>query len=626
MASSFNSLHIGYTGLNAAQIAIDTTGHNISNAESEGYTRQRVVTEAATPISTLPGRVGNGAEVTDIQRVFDSFVFDRYTKLAGEKEYADFTQSTLEELSTYFPEIDNVGIKTDLQEYYNMWQTLADNPNNSSIKLSLAKQAQTLTSHIGYTQSQVVGLQQQLNEQLSTNITEVNSLAKQIADLNQSIDMAEAGKVYQANDLRDKRNVLEKNLAQLIGAEVKVDQVQSNSKVDTQVNTKTGSYTLTVNGFNIVDGSSYHPIKLSSENNPNAFYDLNYERQDGTLIPMAEKITGGKIGSILALRGAAIDNTSGMPTDGILQTVVSELDGFAKGLIESTNNLYAKSSSIDMTSNILDLNPTHSLVNSGLNINEGSFDVVVYDVDGNEVARRAINIDIATSMTGAAGTNSIQAQFGATKDDNNDGNATNDVNSFVNFYWLDNADGSSNVQLQMDSGKQTDGYTFSIEDGLKTSALNSGTNFAGSVGLNRFFDGDSASTIDLSFALKNGTNDINAGASPASGDNSIALDMVQHQYEDFSFHVGETTYNTTAYGMFDTIATEVGTETNIAMSRSDTVKARFNASELEYNSVSKVNIDEEMTNLIKYQTSYGAAAKVITTIDQMMQTLLGIKQ
>jgi flagellar hook-associated protein 1 len=80
------------------------------------------------------------------------------------------------------------------------------------------------------------------------------------------------------------------------------------------------------------------------------------------------------------------------------------------------------------------------------------------------------------------------------------------------------------------------------------------------------------------------------------------------------------------YGMFDITSTYVGISANSATSRNETVSTQFNATQMEYFSVSKVSIDEEMTNLIKYQTSYGAAAKVITTVDQMMQTLLGIKQ
>jgi flagellar hook-associated protein 1 FlgK len=78
--------------------------------------------------------------------------------------------------------------------------------------------------------------------------------------------------------------------------------------------------------------------------------------------------------------------------------------------------------------------------------------------------------------------------------------------------------------------------------------------------------------------------------------------------------------------MFDVVVTEVGVATNSAKTRNETISTQFNATQMEYFGVSKVSIDEEMTNLIKYQTSYGAAAKVITTIDQMMQTLLGIKQ
>jgi flagellar hook-associated protein 1 FlgK len=121
MASMFNTLHIGYSALNAAQVGISTTGHNIANAENEGYTRQRVVTAAATPLSARTGQAGNGVEVTDIKRVFDNFVFDRYTAVSSSKEYSDYELDTLTQLSSYFPEIDGVGIKADLQEFYNMW-------------------------------------------------------------------------------------------------------------------------------------------------------------------------------------------------------------------------------------------------------------------------------------------------------------------------------------------------------------------------------------------------------------------------------------------------------------------------------------------------------------------------
>ena len=236
MASILNSLNIGYSGLNAAQVEINTTGHNISNAEVEGYTRQRVITAAATPITSRPGQVGNGTNVEDIKRVFDNFVFDRYTSVSADKEYSDYGRQQLETLSTYFPEIDGVGIKADLAEYYNMWQTFSDNPDNDAIKVALSKQSVTLTQHIKQTQDQVLGLQDQINDQLSVNINEVNDLASQLADLNIQIDTAEAGGGYSANDLRDKRNVLEKSLSRLVGSNVNSGQLTANIQVNSNSN------------------------------------------------------------------------------------------------------------------------------------------------------------------------------------------------------------------------------------------------------------------------------------------------------------------------------------------------------------------------------------------------------
>ena len=372
-ASIFNALSIGYSGLSAAQAGVNTTSHNITNAESEGYTRQRVMQAAATPLYLAPGNVGNGTQVTDIARIFDNFVYDRYTGIASDKEYSDFTKTTLETLSTYFPEIDGVGIKADLQEYYNMWQTFADNPDNDAIKLALAKQTEALSNGILETQNKIIDLQSTLNEQLKVNVDEVNVLAKQLADINISIEISEASGAYTANDLRDKRNLIELDLAKLIGADSINGQIESNIGVSSSSNENSGSYTLNINGFNIVDGGTYHPIHISNAQNPNGFYELSYERQDGVLIPMGEKIEGGRIGAILDLRGDKIQSdSSGVPSNGTLQKVVDEMNAFATALIESTNNLYASSATTRMSSNTLDMSETQAILDTSLNIKQGS--------------------------------------------------------------------------------------------------------------------------------------------------------------------------------------------------------------------------------------------------------------
>jgi len=629
MSSIMNTLNIGYSALNAAQVGVDTTGHNIANAEVDGYTRQRVVTSAETPLSLAPGNVGNGVKVVEVKRVFDNFVFDRYSDISSDKEYSDYEERNLGELTTYFPEIDGVGVKSDLSDFYNKWQTFSDNPTNDSIKMAVTKQTETLSSHIVSLTDQVTDLQKQINDDLVVGVNEVNSLAKELANLNKSIDVAESGDTYTANDLRDKRNVIEVSLAKLIGSSANSGVINSDIKVDSISNKTTGSYSLNVGGFNIVDGTTYHPLKIENKDNENGFYSISYERQDGKLLPMEDVIKKGKVGAMLDLRGRTIDSTSSTPTDGIIQNTVDELNAFSKGLIESTNNLYAQAPATKMQSNVLDVGENDSLVKSSLNVKEGQFDLVVYNLDGEVAATRTINIDSATVMNGEKGSNSIEGQILNSQDDNENYNANDDIDDFFKdgFNYSRAADGSLRLDLSIEPSAETKGYSFAIKDVLKDGSFSSGTNFGGALGMNRLFDGDNATNIRLSDTLAEKPSLLTAGTTSVDGDNTLALSMMQHQFESFDAHVGDKkTYTATAYGMFDIIATGVGIASNSATTNNETISTQYNAIELEYNSTSKVSVDEEMTNLIKYQSSYSAAAKIITTVDQMMQTLLGIKQ
>lgn len=614
MASIFNALNIGYSGLNAAQIGIDTTGHNIANAETEGYSRQRVVTAAAVPISVEPGERGNGTQITEIARIFDAFVYNRYTSAAQNKEYSDTLKKNLEELSTYFPDISEVGIKADLEGYFDSWQSFANNPSNNALKVDLAQQTQTLTQHIQQTRDQITSLQSSQNDQLAVNINEVNRIAEQIAGLNKSINEAEAGGSRNANDLRDQRNQLELTMSKLIGSKVLVGQIQSNMGIDSNVAVEEGSYTIQVGGFNLVDGINFHQIGMDSAGNKNGYNDLYYQRQDGVKLPFAQNITAGKIGALLELRGSIIGE-NGEFQDGFLQETVNNLDTFARGLIESTNNIYAQSATSSMRSNELLVSETQELLSSDENFSSGTFDIVIYDIDGNSVGKRTITIDSSTVMKDSPLTsNSILGQIAATIDDNTDNNALNDIDDMLSATYVTP---QNILTIDISDALKSKGYTFGIED--------NGTNFAGATGINRFFDGYDAKSIDLTTTLKSDPMSIRGYKSPADGDNQSALDMVELQFASVMYNDGTTTSQDTLYGYFDTLVTRVGTKTNSVILSNESITAQFNAIKQEQDSISKVSIDEEMANLIRYQTSYGAAAKVITTIDQMMTTLLGIK-
>ena len=128
--------------------------------------------------------IGNGVDTTDIKRVYDDFVFTRYTDVAADKEYSDYETDKLETVSTYFSDVDGVGIKSDLSDYYDSWQNLADNPDNISVKTDLEENTENLSSHIQETRDQVYDLQKQVNDDLALDINEVNKFSKELAQLN----------------------------------------------------------------------------------------------------------------------------------------------------------------------------------------------------------------------------------------------------------------------------------------------------------------------------------------------------------------------------------------------------------------------------------------------------------
>ncbi|RUM62595.1 MAG: flagellar hook-associated protein FlgK [Sulfurimonas sp.] len=616
--SLFNALNIGYSGLNASQANVKTISHNIANAETEGYTRQRVVTAAATPLDHSPGSYGNGVSITEVSRVFDAYTYDRYLSASEDKAYSKMMRSTMEELSTYFPDIEGVGVKTDLTNYFIMWQTLADNPDSSAIQVALAEETKTLTQNINYTRDRIDQLQNTMNDQVKTYIDEVNNIAADIAKLNGAIDMAESDGIVNANDLRDQRNMLEKSLSKLIGANVYENKIEANMAIHSQATERSSTYTIQVGGFNIVDGATYHPISSSNATNALGYYDLYYERQDGVKMPFESAIQGGKLGALMALRGSDLSVASGEPLNGVLQETINNLDAFAKGLIQGVNNVYARASTTGMESNQLNLDGATALRNyPELGVNEGSFDLIVYDAQGSEVSRREIVIDGTTSM------DDITAQVAANNDDNGDNSATNDIDDFLLFTY-DNLSGRARFGFN-DARFEKEGYSFSLQD-RTSGGINSGTNFAGATGLSRFFDGENAKTITLNAALKADPSRITPYQENVTGNNSVALSMIQLQFESMTFASNDRNVNDTLYGYYDTLVTDVGSFTNSMIHLDDTYTAQFNAIELEYQSISKVSLDEELTNLIKYQTAYGAASKVITTVDQMLNTLLGIKQ
>jgi len=246
-----------------------------------------------------------------------------------------------------------------------------------------------------------------------------------------------------------------------------------------------------------------------------------------------------------------------------------------------------------------------------LPIKNGSFDLVVYNDKGEEIAKRTISIDINSKNPRFSTIEGILTQINSPNiDDNNDNNLNNDLDD---YYKAEFIGGKFILSKQKDEN---------IFIGLD----NDTSDFGGSFGINKFFDGKDASNIKLRDEFINNNSLIRASKTPTSGDNKVANEILQLQFKEINFYVDNQTISNTISGFYREMVTYIATKTQTISDKKDSFETILTSIEKEYYSLSGVNLDEELINLEKFQRGYQANAKVISTINQMLDALFGIKQ
>ncbi|MCU7945565.1 MAG: flagellar hook-associated protein FlgK, partial [Candidatus Thiodiazotropha sp. (ex Cardiolucina cf. quadrata)] len=203
---------IGVSGLIANRHALDTAGHNISNVNTEGYSRQRVDFATREPFLSPVGYLGSGVRTSEVQRQYDSFI-------AGQMRSS---LSVTSELSAYFEgarQLDDLvadpdaGIQPTIQNFFNALQGLADDPTSIPARQLVLSEAESMVDRFHYFEQQFVDSRSRMNNQIEFNITEINRLAQGIADINADIKIAYGST---PNDLLDKRDQLVSDLSELV--------------------------------------------------------------------------------------------------------------------------------------------------------------------------------------------------------------------------------------------------------------------------------------------------------------------------------------------------------------------------------------------------------------------------
>ena len=208
-------LGIGASGITSYKSALDTIGHNISNANTEGYSRQRVDLAASPPSYKGYGYVGNGVQVKSIERLYDKFVETQiHSSTSNQAEFETY-YSYATQLDNLLAD-ENLSLDPSIQNFFNAVQELADNPSSSISREFLLAESNTLVNRMNYLNGQLGDTRARLNQDLAVSVNDINNIANSLAEINQSIT-ASTGMAngMQPNDLLDQRDQLIKSLSEL---------------------------------------------------------------------------------------------------------------------------------------------------------------------------------------------------------------------------------------------------------------------------------------------------------------------------------------------------------------------------------------------------------------------------
>lgn len=226
MRSTFHGLETSKRGLFAQQTAMNTTGHNIANANTVGYSRQVVNFTASRPIevpgissSTAPGQLGTGVNFSDIGRVRESFLDGQYRDQNQSLGNWEVQRATLGRIEEIINEPSETGMSSVLDDFWNSWHDLANQPDNLTARSVVMENSVTLTNMFGDTATKLNNLESDINDSINIKTQDLNTKLNQIAELNEQIFRIEQ-LGSNANDLRDQRDLITDEISRIINIDV----------------------------------------------------------------------------------------------------------------------------------------------------------------------------------------------------------------------------------------------------------------------------------------------------------------------------------------------------------------------------------------------------------------------
>jgi flagellar hook-associated protein 1 FlgK len=226
MSSTFHGIETAKRSLFTQMAALNTTGQNIANANTPGFSRQVVNMSASIPMeamamnrSNTPGQLGTGVEVTSITRVRQSFLDDQFRNENNSLGNWSIQSDTLDKLQSIINEPSDSGLSKVLNNFWSSWSDLSKDPENATGRKIVSENTKALTDALNQTSKQLSDLSNDLTTNIQVKTTEINSTVSTIANLNSEIQRIE-GLGDNANDLRDQRDLLTDNLSKIANIQV----------------------------------------------------------------------------------------------------------------------------------------------------------------------------------------------------------------------------------------------------------------------------------------------------------------------------------------------------------------------------------------------------------------------
>lgn len=618
MGSTFSGIELGKRSIMAHTDAITTAGHNISNANTEGYSRQRVQLKEFDPLyrpdlerPERAGMLGQGIDSQSVSRVRDELLDQRITEQQHSESYWDTRSKYYTMIEQIYNEPDDISVRSNMDKFWEGWQELSVHPESQAARQAVVTRGESLSDSIKTKWEALMGVGNLINGDIEATVKQVNDYTRQIASLNGEIVRSRA-MGDNPNDLLDRRDLLVDKLSKIVN--ITTDRRDSDE------------FMVHLEGHVLVQGSVSRGFALETVVDNNGYDKLVWGDTGNDAV-----IKGGTLGALIELRDVDIRNE------------IQSLNTMTMNFSDLVNDIHRNAYGANNVTG-LDFFTQHSFVeNVSGNYDrdgDGAFDhSYIFRFTGTTRLNPQEQIGLEGVMTLSAAGGTVQVAYHPTDTVETVINRINDSNGEVKAYL----DRNNNLVLKgttagaienpdfvirhvEDSGFFLTGYTGILQasgaegayDFARADAVQAlaGAQFAvapvlnpaGYIEVNQTIRND---VLSVAAAFRDNSGNVNAGDGRAAVEIAAIRNtkvMIGHErtFDDY----------------FADSVTNVGLKGEQAENMHLSCAAVMGDLRALRDSISGVNIDEELADIIKFQHGYNAAAKFVTVWDSLLDTVI----